>query len=623
MESEHKVTVIRLIIAFVLFVVLIILKSTGVLAPLEGKWYSFLPWLLPYLVAGYDIVLEAIENIFHGEVFDEDFLMMVATVGAFAIGENIEGAAVMLFFKLGELFEDYAVDRSRESITEMMDISPEYANIIVDGVLKEVPPEEVHPGDIITVKPGEKVPLDGVVAMGASDLDTASLTGESELRHVEAGDEVISGCVNTKGTLQILVTKEYADSTVSRILELAESAEERKAKTENFITRFARVYTPVVTILAVLLAVVPPLVLHQGFSEWIRRACTFLVISCPCALVISIPLGFFAGIGASSKLGVLVKGSNYLEMLANMKTMVFDKTGTLTEGAFRVVKTEPQAGVSKDVLMTIAAATELYSDHPTAAAIRNANHTQISPSAVTDSEAIHGKGVRAVVSGSVCYAGNAALMNEHGIDVPEVPEAGTAVYIEQDGRYLGMILVSDGTRTGAAEVVSSMKKSGIRTVMLTGDREQSAAVTAKALGIDTYRANLLPQDKVAYVETLIAEGGSPVAFAGDGVNDAPVLIRSDVGIAMGALGSDAAIEAADVVLMDDDIRKLSSARAVAKRTLSIVKQNIILALAVKFAVLILGAFGLADMWMAIFADVGVMVIAVLNAMRASGVPKAS
>ena len=617
MESEHKSTVIRLILAFVLFGALIALKAFGMLAPLDGKWYSFLPWLVPYLIAGYDIVLEAIENIFHGEIFDEDFLMMIATVGAFAIGENMEGAAVMILFKLGELFEDYAVDQSRDSITEMMDISPEYANVIVDGVLKEVAPEEVHPGDVITVKPGERIPLDGVVMMGGSDLDTSSLTGESRLRHVGTGDEVISGCINTTGTLQVKVTKEYADSTVKRILELAENAEERKAKTESFITRFARVYTPVVTILAVLLAVVPPLLLHEGFSEWIRRACTFLVISCPCALVISVPLGFFAGIGASSRIGVLVKGSNYLEMLSNVRTLVFDKTGTLTEGTFRVLRTVPEEGVSEAELLETAAGTEYYSDHPIAAAIRTAYSGKIQPEQVEDSEAIHGKGIRAKISGSTCYAGNISLMEEHGLAVPEFPEAGTVVYVEKEGRYLGALLLSDGVKEGAETVISDLKKAGIRTVMLTGDRHESAREIAKKLKIDTYFAELLPADKVAHVEQLIEKGGSPLAFVGDGVNDAPVLVRSDVGIAMGALGSDAAIEAADIVLMDDDIRKIDRAKQIAQRTLRIVRQNIVLALAVKFLVLILGAFGYANMWMAIFADVGVMVIAVLNAMRAT------
>ena len=592
MESEHKGTVIRLIASFLLFVLLIVLKAFGVLAPLEGKWYSFLPWLVPYLVAGYDIILEAVENIFHGEIFDEDFLMMVATVGAFAIGQNMEGVAVMLFFKLGELFEDYAVDRSRDSITEMMDISPEYANVVVDGVLTEVSPEAVHPGDVITVKPGERVPLDGVVVMGASELDTSSLTGEAALRHVEAGHEVISGCVNTRGTLQVRVTKEYADSTVSRILEMVENAEERKARTENFITRFSRIYTPVVTILAVLLAVVPPLVLHQSFAEWIRRACTFLVISCPCALVISVPLGFFAGIGASSKLGVLVKGSNYLEMLANVKTMVFDKTGTLTEGTFRVVRTVPAAGVSEEALLMTAAGAEFYSDHPIAAAIRKAYPGKLSPDMVKDAEAIHGKGVSARVSGSLCYAGNAALLSAHGLKVQELTDPGTAVYVERDGQYLGALLVSDSLKEGAKDTLAALSKEGVRAVMLTGDREQAAAETAKQLQIGTYYAELLPQDKVLHVEHLIAATDGPVAFVGDGVNDAPVLVRSDVGIAMGALGSDAAIEAADVVLMDDDIRKLSGARRIAKRTLSIVRQNITLALTVKFLVLILGALGL-------------------------------
>ena len=617
MESEHKSTVIRLALAFVLFAALIVLKACGVLAPLEGKWYSFLPWLVPYLIAGYDIVFEAIENIFHGEIFDEDFLMMIATVGAFAIGENMEGAAVMILFKLGELFEDYAVDQSRDSITEMMDISPEYANVIVDGVLTEVAPEEVHPGDVITVKPGEKVPLDGEVVMGGSDLDTSSLTGESRLRHVGVGDEVISGCVNTTGTLQVRVTKEYADSTAARILELAENAEERKAKTESFITRFARVYTPVVTILAVLLAVVPPLLLHQEFSEWIRRACTFLVISCPCALVISVPLGFFAGIGASSRIGVLVKGSNYLEMLSNVKTMVFDKTGTLTEGTFRVLRLVPAEGISEEELLETAAGTEYYSDHPIAAAIRTAYTGIIQAEQVTDTEAIHGKGIRASVSGSVCYAGNLSLMEEHGFAAPEFTEAGTVVYVEKDEQYLGALLLSDGLKEGVDTVISDLKNDGIRTVMLTGDREEAAREIAKRLGMDAYYAELLPADKVAHVERLIDKDNGPVAFVGDGVNDAPVLVRSDVGIAMGALGSDAAIEAADVVLMDDDIRKIDRAKQIAQRTLRIVRQNIILALTVKFAVLILGAFGFANMWMAIFADVGVMVIAVLNAMRAA------
>ena len=629
MTKKLKKLLIRIIIAAILFAALFTAEKTGLLGFLDGKWYAFVPWLVPYQIAGYDVLLKAAKNIAHGQIFDENFLMMIATFAAFGIGEYTEGVAVMVFYQIGEWFQQYAVGKSRKSISAMMEIVPEYANLVHDGEVTEEDPEDVHVDDIILIKPGERVPLDGVVLEGSSFLDQSSLTGESVPVRISEGQEILSGCINQSEVLKVRVTKEYVDSTVSRILELVENASSRKAKVENFITRFARIYTPVVTIAAVLLAVIPPLFFGQAWAEWIRRACTFLVISCPCALVISVPLGFFAGIGAASKLGVLVKGSNYLEILSNVRTMVFDKTGTLTRGEFSVAEVLPAEGVSRETLLRTAAQLEAYSNHPIAAALRAACKDAPEAGAVTKAEEIAGQGILAVYEGKVHVIGNLKLMDAEGIPAAALAKTGTLVYVGRkeaggSGTYLGAVLIKDALKDGTQEALKSLQKSGIRrTVMLTGDRQEAAQEIASALGIDQVFSGLLPGDKVQCMEELLQESSEKerIAFAGDGLNDAPVLMRADLGIAMGSLGSDAAIEAADIVLMDDDIRKIARTVAIARKTLRIVRQNIWFALGVKLIVLILGALGIAGMWLAVFADVGVAVIAILNSMRAMKLPK--
>ena len=544
--------------------------------------------------------------------------MMVATVGAFGVQEFSEAVAVMLFYQVGELFQSYAVGKSRQSISAMMDICPEYANIEQNGVLTQVDPDDVEVGDIIVIKPGERIPLDGVVIEGESLVDTAALTGESVPRSAKAGDEIISGCVNGSGTLKVKVTKEFDDSTVAKILELVENASSKKAKVENFITKFAKYYTPVVTIGAVVLALVPPLVLGGGFAEWIQRACIFLVISCPCALVISVPMGFFGGIGAASKVGVLVKGSNYLEAVAEMTTIVFDKTGTLTKGEFKVAQIQPQ-GMTETELLEIAALGEGYSTHPIANSIREAYGKTPDMKRTENANEIAGHGISITVDNKAVLIGNEKLMKKEGIAYTPCQSCGTVVYVACDGKFAGTLVISDTVKDGAKEAISAMKQVGVKKcVMLTGDRKEAAMEVAKELGIDEVHAELLPADKVAQVERLLREKPKKekLAFVGDGINDAPVLTRADIGIAMGSMGSDAAIEAADVVLMDDDVRKIASIVRISRKTLLIVKQNIVFALGVKAIVLLLGAFGAANMWEAVFADVGVSVIAILNSMRA-------
>ena len=622
MTSKQKKMLYRIITAFVLFVVLMVLEHTGVLEQLPGQWLVFLIYLIPYLVIGYDIVFKAVRNISHGQVFDENFLMMVATFGAFGVKEYSEAVAVMLFYQVGELFQNYAVGKSRQSISDMMNICPEYANIEEDGVLTQVDPDDVEVGTIIVVKPGERIPLDGIVTEGTSMIDTAALTGESVPRRATVGDEIISGCVNGSSTIKVKVTKAFEDSTVARILELVENASSKKAKVENFITRFAKYYTPVVTIGAVILAILPPLILGGGWADWIQRACIFLVISCPCALVISVPLGFFGGIGASSKIGILVKGSNYLEAVAEMTTIVFDKTGTLTKGEFKVSEVQPSADknntIGKEELLEIAAYGEGYSNHPIANSIREAYGKTLSMERVTDTEEIAGHGIHTFIDGREVYLGNAKLMEAQNIAYTENKTAGTVVYVSCNHVFAGSIVISDTVKEGSKDAIRDMKQVGVKkTVMLTGDRQAAADAVATELGIDEVHAELLPADKVDQVEKLLGAQNEKerLAFVGDGINDAPVLTRADIGIAMGSMGSDAAIEAADIVLMDDDIRKIASLVKIARKTLGIVKQNIVFALAVKALVLLLGALGMANMWEAVFADVGVSVIAILNSMR--------
>ena len=617
MTEKQKKMLGRIIAAFVLFVALLIAEHTGMLENVN-VWIQFVIYLVPYMIIGYDIVYKAVRNISHGQVFDENFLMMVATVGAFGVQEFSEAVAVMLFYQVGELFQSYAVGKSRQSISAMMDICPEYANIEQNGVLTQVDPDDVEVGDIIVIKPGERIPLDGVVIEGESLVDTAALTGESVPRSAKAGDEIISGCVNGSGTLKVKVTKEFDDSTVAKILELVENASSKKAKVENFITKFAKYYTPVVTIGAVVLALVPPLVLGGGFAEWIQRACIFLVISCPCALVISVPMGFFGGIGAASKVGVLVKGSNYLEAVAEMTTIVFDKTGTLTKGEFKVAQIQPQ-GMTETELLEIAALGEGYSTHPIANSIREAYGKTPDMKRTENANEIAGHGISITVDNKAVLIGNEKLMKKEGIAYTPCQSCGTVVYVACDGKFAGTLVISDTVKDGAKEAISAMKQVGVKKcVMLTGDRKEAAMEVAKELGIDEVHAELLPADKVAQVERLLREKPKKekLAFVGDGINDAPVLTRADIGIAMGSMGSDAAIEAADVVLMDDDVRKIASIVRISRKTLSIVKQNIVFALGVKAIVLLLGAFGAANMWEAVFADVGVSVIAILNSMRA-------
>lgn len=616
MTKKQKKMLYRIIVTFLLFAVLMVCEHTG---RMDGwnKIVLFVIYLVPYLVIGYDIVYKAARNISHGQVFDENFLMMIATFGAFGVGEYSEAVAVMLFYQVGELFQGYAVGKSRQSISDMMDICPEYANIEEDGVLKQVDPDDVEVGSIIVVKPGERIPLDGIVVEGESLIDTAALTGESVPRSAKAGDEIISGCVNGSGTLKVKTTKEFDDSTVAKILELVENASSKKAKVENFITRFAKYYTPVVTISAVILAILPPLILGGGWAEWIQRACIFLVISCPCALVISVPLGFFGGIGAASKIGVLVKGSNYLEAVAEMTTIVFDKTGTLTKGEFKVTDVITENG-SKEELIELAALGEGYSNHPIANSIREAYGKELDLNRVTNTEEIAGHGIKAVIDGKTVLLGNEKLMKSESIFYTSCKSMGTVVYVACNGVFEGAVVISDTIKDGAKEAIRDMKQVGVRhTVMLTGDRREAAETVAQTLGIDEVHAELLPGGKVEQVEALLKaeKQKERLAFVGDGINDAPVLTRADIGIAMGSMGSDAAIEAADIVLMDDDVTKIASVVRIARKTLRIVKQNIVFALAIKALVLILGALGMANMWEAVFADVGVSVIAILNSMR--------
>lgn len=616
MTKKQKKMLYRIIVTFLLFAVLMVCEHTG---GMDGwnKIVLFVIYLVPYLVIGYDIVYKAARNISHGQVFDENFLMMIATFGAFGVGEYSEAVAVMLFYQVGELFQGYAVGKSRQSISDMMDICPEYANIEEDGVLKQVDPDDVEVGSIIVVKPGERIPLDGIVVEGESLIDTAALTGESVPRSAKAGDEIISGCVNGSGTLKVKTTKEFDDSTVAKILELVENASSKKAKVENFITRFAKYYTPVVTISAVILAILPPLILGGGWAEWIQRACIFLVISCPCALVISVPLGFFGGIGAASKIGVLVKGSNYLEAVAEMTTIVFDKTGTLTKGEFKVTDVITENG-SKEELIELAALGEGYSNHPIANSIREAYGKELDLNRVTNTEEIAGHGIKAVIDGKTVLLGNEKLMKSESIFYTSCKSMGTVVYVACNGVFEGAVVISDTIKDGAKEAIRDMKQVGVRhTVMLTGDRREAAETVAQTLGIDEVHAELLPGGKVEQVEALLKaeKEKERLAFVGDGINDAPVLTRADIGIAMGSMGSDAAIEAADIVLMDDDVTKIASVVKIARKTLRIVKQNIVFALAIKALVLILGALGMANMWEAVFADVGVSVIAILNSMR--------
>lgn len=620
MSKKQKKVLIRIIISTVLLVALMI---TSKLVELN-KWVEFVLFLVPYLIIGYDILKKAIKGIAKGQVFDENFLMAVATIGAVALGDFAEGAAVMLFYQIGELFQGVAVGKSRRNITSLMDIRPDYANVEVDGKLEKVDPEDVEIGTEIIVNPGEKVPIDGVVVSGDSTLNTSALTGESVPRSVKVGDEIISGCINLTGVLRIKTSKEFGDSTVSKILDLVENSSMKKSKSENFITKFARYYTPAVCGGALVLAVLPPIVrMIMGESamwgDWITRALTFLVISCPCALVISIPLSFFAGIGCASANGVLVKGSNYLEALSDTQYIVFDKTGTLTKGVFEVTGIYPANGFDESTIVGLASYAESASNHPISISLKKYFGKEIKRDSVSDIEEIAGHGVSAVVNGHKVHAGNIKLMHKENISVDAEHNEGTVVYVSCDGVYAGCIVISDVVKDNSKKAISSLKKSGIdKTVMLTGDSKETAKRVAENLGIDEYHAELLPADKVEWVEKLLGEKSpkKKLAFVGDGINDAPVLSRADIGIAMGALGSDAAIEAADIVLMDDDPSKIALARKISVHTLKIVKENIWFALIVKAVCLVLGALGIANMWIAIFADVGVMVLAVLNAIRA-------
>ena len=641
MTKIQKAMLSRIIAAFIIYITLAVADHMEILPEGLGVWGKMALYLVPYVLIGWDIVYKAFRNIRNGQVFDENFLMTVATFGAFGVGEYSEAVAVMLFYQVGELFQSYAVNRSRQSITELMDICPEYANIEEDGQLKQVDPDDVQVGDIIVVKAGERIPLDGKVVFGNSMVDTSALTGESVPRKVAEGDDIISGCVNGSGLLRVQVTKEFDDSTVAKILELVENASSKKAHVENFITRFARYYTPLVVMGAVLLAVIPPLFFGQSWSEGIRRACTFLVISCPCALVISVPMSFFSGIGAASKKGVLIKGSNYLEALSEMDTIVFDKTGTLTKGEFKVTEIHAVAGSpvpeasevprtrvwaasqpsdeGKRSLLELAALAESYSDHPISRSIKDAWGDTIDMNRVSNAQEISGHGVRAEIDGHTVLAGNSKLMKEMNVAYQECMSMGTVVYVAMDGIYCGYIVIADSIKDEAFEAIKNLKKVGVRrTIMLTGDKKEVGEAVAARLGLDEVHAELLPGDKVAKVEELLARqtGKHRLAFVGDGINDAPVLSRADVGIAMGSMGSDAAIEAADIVLMDDNPARIADVVRISRKTMSIVKQNIAFALGVKAVVLLMGAAGAANMWEAVFADVGVSVIAILNAMRA-------
>ena len=637
MTKKQKNMLTRILVTAILYVALVAADHMKMLPVVFEGWKRLFLYLIPYFVIGWDILYKAVRNIKNGQVFDENFLMAVATIGAFGVNEYSEAVAVMLFYQVGELFQSYAVNRSRQSISDLMDICPEYANIEEDGQLKQVDPDDVEVGDIIVIKPGEKIPLDGKVVFGESMVDTSALTGESVPRRMKEGDDLVSGCVNGNGLLRAEVTKEFDDSTVAKILELVENASSKKAHVENFITRFARYYTPAVVIGAVVLAVIPPLFAGQSWSEWVRRACTFLVISCPCALVISVPMSFFSGIGAASKKGVLVKGSNYLETMSKLHTVVFDKTGTLTKGEFKVTEiccadeavngenggNSENGAKARDEkqneVLELAALAESYSDHPISRSIRDAWGKELDQSRLSDAEEISGHGMKVKIDGKTVLAGNGKLMDKEGISYTEYTSVGTVVYVAEDGKFLGSILIADGIKEGVKDAIRGLKRSGVsKTVMLTGDKRNVAEAVAKEIGLDEVHAELLPGDKVDRVEELLRElkGNEKLAFVGDGINDAPVLSRADVGIAMGSMGSDAAIEAADVVLMDDDPGKIADIVRISRKTMGIVIQNIVFALGVKFIVLAMGAFGVANMWEAVFADVGVSVIAILNAMRA-------
>ena len=602
---------IKIIIALILFLIALIIDFGNV-------WINNVIYIIAYIIVGFEIVRRALRNITRGKVFDENFLMTVATIGAFGIGEFPEAASVMLFYQVGELFQSYAVDKSRKSIASLMDIRPDYANIEKDGKLEKVDPDEVKIGDIIVVKPGEKIPLDGTVVEGKTNLDTKALTGEPMPREANIGDDVISGCINLNGLIKVKVTKEFGESTVSKILDLVENASSKKSKSENFITKFAAYYTPIVVIIAVILAIVPPLIIPGAeFSDWIYRALSFLVVSCPCALVISIPLSFFGGIGGASKMGILIKGSNYLEALANTEIVVFDKTGTLTEGDAKVQKIEAE-GISQEELLEITALAENFSNHPIAISIKSEYNKPIDEKRIVKTQELTGRGIKATIDEKEVLVGNEKLMKEEKIDYKECTDAGTALYVAIDKKYVGYILIADSIKKDSKKAIQNLKKNGIKqTVMLTGDRKQVGEVVAKELGIDKVYTELLPDGKVEKVEELLKEKSpkGKLAFVGDGINDAPVLAISDIGIAMGALGSDAAIEAADVVLMTDEPSKIVDAIHLSKKTMRIVKENITFAILVKVIVLILSAFGLSTMWEAVFADVGVSIIAIINALR--------
>ncbi len=609
MSKKQKKILIRILISFILLITISFI-------PLNGKWNLLLN-LIPFIIIGWDVIFKAVRNILHGQIFDENFLMSLATIGAFVTGEYKEGSAVMLFYQIGELFQGYAVGRSRKSISSLMDIRPDYANIEVNGKLIQKAPEEIMPGDIIIIKPGEKIPLDGIVINGNSIINTSALTGESVPREVSVGDDVISGCVNLNGLIYVKVTKEFENSTVSKILELVENSSEKKSRSENFITKFAKYYTPCVVIGAVLLAVIPPAITGEGWVNWMHRALTFLVISCPCALVISVPLSFFGGIGCASKNGILIKGSNYIEALTKTDIMVFDKTGTLTKGVFKVTAVHPES-VSENQLIEFAAMAESYSDHPISQSIIELYKMEINKSRVSNYNEISGHGVKCCIDGNLVCVGNNKLMDDIGVKWHPCHHTGTIVHVSVNNEYAGHIIISDEIKPESEKAIELIKKNNIRTVMLTGDTNKVGVQTAKKLKIDDVYTDLLPQNKVEKVEELIEKKKEDrkLVFVGDGINDAPVLTRADIGISMGAIGSDAAIEASDIVLMDDNPAKIPLAIDIAKKTLRIVKQNIVFALSVKMLVLITGALGITNMWAAVFADVGVSVIAILNAIRA-------
>lgn len=609
-ENNERIILSRIVLAILLFITAMLFTHSTILkCTVLG---------MAYLIAGYDIIFKALKNIIKGQVFDENFLMGIATIGAIGIKEYPEAVMVMVLYQIGEYLQDKAVEKSQNSITELMDIRPDYANIKKDGDLIKISPYEVNIGDTIIVKTGEKIPLDGIIIDGTATLDTSALTGESRPREVKIGDEAISGCINTNGLLKIRVTKEYGQSTVSKILDLVENASSKKTKTENFITKFAKIYTPVVVLAALFLAILPPLIFGSNFSVWINRTLTFLVISCPCALVISVPLGFFAGIGGASKCGILVKGSSYLELLSKPETIVFDKTGTLTQGCFKVVKIEQQEGTTKEELLELTAYAESYSNHPIALSIKKAYDKNIDKNRISEISEIAGNGVRAEINGCSILVGNENLLKNHNISYQKANETGTIVYTAKNSKFLGYIVISDKLKEDAQKAIMELKKLKLQIVMLTGDTEESGLTVAKKLNLDKAYTQLLPIDKVDKIEDIIEQKtkNKSVIFVGDGINDAPVLTRADVGIAMGGLGSDAAIEAADVVIMDDKPTKVATAIKIAKQTLTIVKENIAFALGIKVLFLILGAFGFVTMWGAVFADVGVTLIAVLNSLRA-------